>query len=316
MKLFEFEKYFPTETACRAKFKEMRDKEGVVCSKCGCVHHTWLPSKEQYRCKKCNHYTTLRANTVMHGSKLPFRYWFLAMHLLTATKHPFSAIEIQHQFRHKRYQPVWEMVHKLRSVMGTRDVKYMLTGTVEVDEGFFTTEIILEEKNDKLKRVAGSQAQAKVLVMAGNTPTFPTKKSQKPKPVGHIKMVVIPNLKAATIDGEAVNAISSESSIVSDATSSHKNFANEFSKIDARVVKPEDIGKVLPWVHIVISNSKSFLIDTYHGIKKEFLQSYLNEFCYKFNRRYFGDDLFERLVMVSAAYRTDFEHRIYNKNAA
>ncbi|KAA6329635.1 hypothetical protein EZS27_021575, partial [termite gut metagenome] len=94
------------------------------------------------------------------------------------------------------------------------------------------------------------------------------------------------------------------------------NFANEFSKIDARVVKPEDIGKVLPWVHIVISNSKSLLIDTYHGIKKEFLQSYLNEFCYKFNRRYFGDDLFERLVMVSAGYRTGFEHRIYNKNAA
>ncbi|KAA6312074.1 hypothetical protein EZS27_036932, partial [termite gut metagenome] len=40
MKLFEFEKYFPTEEICRAKFKEMRDKEGVVCSKCGCVHHT------------------------------------------------------------------------------------------------------------------------------------------------------------------------------------------------------------------------------------------------------------------------------------
>ncbi|KAA6331972.1 hypothetical protein EZS27_019476 [termite gut metagenome] len=134
MKLFEFKEYFPTEAICRAKFKEMRDKEGVVCSKCGCVHHTCLPSKGQYRCKKCNHYTTLRANTVMHGSKLPFRYWFLAMHFLTATKHTFSAIEIQRQPGHKRYQPIWEMVHKLHSVMGTRDVKDMLTGNVAVDE--------------------------------------------------------------------------------------------------------------------------------------------------------------------------------------
>ncbi|KAA6326837.1 hypothetical protein EZS27_024105 [termite gut metagenome] len=39
MKLFEFEKYFLTEEICRAKFKEMRDKEDIVCSKCGCVHH-------------------------------------------------------------------------------------------------------------------------------------------------------------------------------------------------------------------------------------------------------------------------------------
>ncbi|KAA6304975.1 hypothetical protein EZS27_043373 [termite gut metagenome] len=102
---------------------------------------------------------------------------------------------------------------------------------MEVDEGFFTTEIVLEEKNDKLKRGAGTQAKTKVLIMAESTPTFPTKESQKPKQVGHIKMVVIPNLKAAIIDGEAVNAISSGASIVSDATSSHKNFANEFPEV-------------------------------------------------------------------------------------
>ncbi|KAA6326836.1 hypothetical protein EZS27_024104 [termite gut metagenome] len=93
----------------------------------------------------------------------------------------------------------------------------MLTGNVEVDKEFFTTEIILEEKNDKSKRGAGSPARTKVLIMTESTPTFPAKKSQKPKQVVHIKMVVIPNLKATTIDDEAVNAISSESCIVSDA---------------------------------------------------------------------------------------------------
>ncbi|KAA6344523.1 hypothetical protein EZS27_007838 [termite gut metagenome] len=171
------------------------------------------------------------------------------------------------------------------------------------------------KKRTTVKRGAGSQAKTKVLVMAESTPALPAKKSQKPKQVGHVKMVVIPSLKAATIDGEAANAMSSGASIASDATSSHKNFASEFSKIDARAVKPEDIGKVLPRVHIAISSGKSLLIDTCHGIKKEFLQSCPNEFCYKFNRRYFGDDPFERLVMVSAGYRTDFEHGIYNKKA-
>lgn len=72
MKLFEFEKHFPDESACKMKFKEMRDKEGITCSKCGSKEHVWLNGHGQYQCKKCRHRTTLRSGTVMHGSKLPF----------------------------------------------------------------------------------------------------------------------------------------------------------------------------------------------------------------------------------------------------
>jgi hypothetical protein len=152
--------------------------------------------------------------------------------------------------------------------------------------------------------------------MAESTKTKPTKKSQKEKKSGYIKMVVIPDLKAKTIDGEVINSIDSTAEITSDATKSHCNFPKMFSKVDAQVVKPENIGKVLPWVHIAISNSKSLFTDTYHGVKREYLQSYLNEFCYKFNRRYFGENLFDRLMMVSTTYQSDFEHRIYNKKVA
>ena len=48
------------------------------------------------------------------------------------------------------------------------------------------------------------------------------------------------------------------------------------------------VREVLPWVHIAISNAKRSILDTYDDIKAEFLQMYLNEFCYKFNLRYFG----------------------------
>lgn len=78
MKVFEFNKYFPNEAACRMAFKEIRDREGVTC-------------------KHCRHRTTLRSGTVMHGSKLPFMYWFIAMHLMTATKKSISAAELQRQ---------------------------------------------------------------------------------------------------------------------------------------------------------------------------------------------------------------------------
>lgn len=316
MKLFDFTKHFPDEDSCRKAFKEMRDREGVTCQHCGSRDVVWLESKQQYQCKHCRHRTTLRSGTVMHGSKLPFMYWFIAMHLLTATKKSISAAELQRQLGHKRYQPIWEMMHKLRSVMGKRDDRYTLKGCIELDEGFFSTEMPMEQKNEKLKAGAGSQRKSKVLVIAESRPEEKPKSGQKPKSVGHIKMIVIPDAKAATIDSAVSRVIDGESSITTDASSSHIHFKDMFTEHTSQVIDPRDIGKVLPWVHIAIANAKTLLADMYHGVRAEFLQEYLNEFCYKFNRRYFGEDLFGRLVMIAASYRTDFEHRIYNRNAA
>ena len=315
MKIFEFNKYFPDEATCRKAFKEMRDKEGVACQHCGSHDVVWLESKQQYQCKHCRHRTTLRSGTVMHGSKLPFMYWFIAMHLLTATKKSISASELQRQLGHKRYQPIWEMMHKLRSVMGKRDDKYTLKGFIELDEGFFSTETPAEQKEEKLKAGVGSQRKSKVLVVAESTPEENPKKGQKTKSVGHIKMIVIPNAKAVTIDAVASKRIDKDSMITTDASTSHIHFKDMFTEHKSQVIDPKDIGKVLPWVHIAIANAKTLLADMYHGVKPEFLQEYLNEFCYKFNRRYFGEDLFERLVMIAASYRTNFEHRTYRKTA-
>lgn len=142
------------------------------------------------------------------------------------------------------------------------------------------------------------------------------KKGQKPTKVKHIKMIVVGDLKADTIGEVAYANIESESNIVTDASKSHVHFKNLFNEHKSQVINPKDIGKVLPWVHIAIANSKSLLRGTHYGIKPEFLQGYLNEFCYKFNRRYFGEAMFDRLLLTSASYQSEFQHRVYNKNAA
>lgn len=64
-------------------------------------------------------------------------------------------------------------------------------------------------------------------------------------------------------------------------------------------------------MHIAISNAKRSILDTYHDIKAEFLQLYLNAFCYKFNQRCFGFRLFERFELCACSYKADFKHRIY-----
>ena len=64
----------------------------------------------------------------------------------------------------------------------------------------------------------------------------------------------------------------------------------------ARVTPPDKAGEWLPWVHIAIGNLKAFLLGTYHGVSSKYLQEYLNEFCYRFNRREWEPELPLRLL--------------------
>ena len=313
MKLLDFDKHFPNEAVCIEKFKDLRIKSGIVCSKCGHKEHYWCPAVYQFECKCCHHRLSIRSGTIMHGSKLPFLYWFKAMHLITSTKKTFSALEIQRQLGHKRYQPVWEMCHKIRNIMGQRDATYTLSGMIELDEGYFSTERDEEQKEVPLKRGRGSQKKSKVLVMIESEYVENPKNPDKPKRVNHLKMSVIPDLKAETIDKVANEAIEADAKITTDASTSYTNFKDNFSEHNATVIPPKEVPLILPWVHIAISNAKTLLADMHHGIKPEFLQEYLNEFCYKFNRIKIPFDPLDRLLAITVANRSGFANRTYAK---
>ena len=307
MNLLNFINKFPDEESCMLKFKSIRESEGVICAKCGSKEHYWKNDKCQFECKKCKRRTTLRSGTVMHGSKLPFRYWFIAMHLLTSTKKSFSALELQRQLGHKRYEPIWKMLHKLREAMGKRDEKYTLSGQIELDEGFFSTEILLDQKDKPLKRGRGSQKKTKVLVMVESKDSDDKKtKRGKPRKVGHLKMQVIDNLESNTITPVVKDKVSKNSYINSDDSTSYNRLKEIVITHKPQVIPKEKIGVALPWVHITISNAKRLFTDIYHDIKPEYLQNYLNEFCYKFNRRYFGESLFDRLLVASVNHKNQF----------
>ena len=318
MKLIDFISEFPDEESCKTKLREYRERHGVVCPRCGSILHYWKRDKECFECKSCHYRQSLKANTVMHGSQLPVRYWFIAMHLLTSTKKSISASELQRQLGHRNYNPIWAMLHKLRAAMGTRDSRYEVSGMVEVDEGFFSTEVPEGDKDKPLKRGKGSQkktkvlvmAKTKVLVMAQTGAGKPTKKSDKPTSVKYIKMIVIDDLKSETVDGKVRLNVDPSSTIISDDSKSYTNFCKLVKEHIHQAIRPKEVGKVLPWVHIAISNAKRLLLDIYHDIRPEYLQNYLNEFCWKFNRRFFGDALFDRLMVAAVAYKNQFRYNI------
>ena len=313
MNILEFTQKFPDEAACRSKFKEQRDQIGIVCDKCNCKEHYWHENKLCYECKHCHRRISLRSGTVMQSSKLPFRYWFVTMHLLTCTKKSFSTEELRRQLGHKRYQPIWEMVNKLRDVMGKRDNKYQLSGQMELDDAFFSTEIPQDQKDKPMKRGRGSQSKSKVLVMAESTFVDAPKKGHKPKSVKHIKMRVINDLKSNTITNIVKEQVEKSAQLITDDSTSYFKLKEHVQSHEATVVKPDMIPILLPWVHIAISNAKRLLLDVHHKLKNEYLQYYLNEYCYKFNRRYFGDKIFDRLLITAVSYSPDFKSKIYNR---
>jgi hypothetical protein len=308
MKIIDFVKEFPDEESCKAKFKAFREEVGVVCIHCGGREHYWKSDKECYECKHCGYRQGLKTNTVMHKSKLPFRYWFIAMHLLTATKKSFSAKELQRQLGHKRYHPIWSMLHKLRAAMGTRDGEYVLAGRIELDEGYFSTETPAAAKSEPLKRGRGSQRKSKVLVMAESEMVENPQAGKKPRRVGYLKMKVIDNLQKETINQQVRLLAANVTAVDTDASNSYVDLKDFVGEHHAQVIPKEKTGEILPWVHIAISNAKRQILNTFHDIKPEFLQNYLDEFCYKFNRRYFGQALFARLLIACVSYKNEFRY--------
>ena len=195
------------------------------------------------------------------------------------------------------------MMHKIRSVMGLRDDNYKLTDSIELDEGFFETvnkDLLCDEV---LKRGRGSQKQTTVLVMIQSQENPDNTNKHRPaKKAGYLKMKVIQNLKSETLNEKIVAGVAEQTKVVTDNSTSYKKITELVEHSGLKVDKA-DINKVLPWVHKAISNAKRLLLDVHHRIDDDFLQNYLNEFCYKFNRRYFGGKMMERLIIAGVKHK-------------
>ncbi len=298
MNIFSFSAHFTSEEACRNHFKSQRDHVGVICTECGSSEHYWIKSRWSYECKTCHHRTSLRSGTIMQSSNLSFLIWYKAMFLMSVTKKGFSAKEIQRQLGLKRYEPVWQMTHKLRKAMGKRDARYTLEGMIEMDEGYFTVASSEVEQAQGV-RGRGSVGKANTLVMAESVPLEDLETEEQSKSCRYFKAKVLDTHHSAEIDQAVKEAIDNESIVFTDQSTSYVNIA-DFVELHITEKSNEQTTKeTLRWVHITISNAKRNLLGNYHKIKRKYLQLYLNEFIYKLNRRYFGEKLFDRLVIAN-----------------
>ena len=295
--IIKFIEQFPDENSCKLHLRGIREQQGIKCKSCGCEKHYWLKNKFQWQCSACRFRTTLRSGTMFENSNLPLRKWYLAMAFMSFSKKGISASELQRQLDHSRYRTVWTMMHRIREAMGKRDSLYNLEGMVEFDEGYFSTETSEKDKKN-IKRGRGSQKKTNVAVMAESTPLENPKTGKTSNHCRYFKMKVLRTHESEEIDQTIKGNFDEQCIVFSDKSTSYVNISNY---VDVHVTEKstkETTIKILPWSHIAISNAKRTLLGIYHKINGKYLQLYLDEFCYKLNRRYFGERLFDRLAVA------------------
>ena len=299
MKLIKFLQVYDTELKCQILFKQVRDREGVFCKRCGGTDHYWLGTRDRYRCKSCKWETTLRSGTMMEYSKLPYRYWAYAMAMLAFRKKPISALEMQAHLGHKYYEPVWAMMHKMRVTMGHREASYRLQGFIEADDAQF--EVAKSKKETRnFKRGAGSKGKAKVAIQAQSVPPADRRKGGKENrgSFRYVKMQALENIQAESLISSISEAVEPDSTVITDGGKGYVSARMPVARHIQRTMKGKEALKYLPWVHIMISNAKRNLLGIYHSVKQDYLQNYLNEYCYMTNRRYLGEEKLDRLLAL------------------
>jgi transposase-like protein len=286
--MIEFMDKYGTEEQSRQQLFNSKWPNGFICPKCGYGEYFNIKSRSLYQCKSCNHQASVTAGTIMDKTRTPLRKWFLAMYFMSEDKRGISATALKGKIK-VAYQTAWSMCHKIRQAMSERDKDYKLTGIAELDEAFFGS------PTEGGKRGRGTDKTA-VFVSVSLT--------EDGKP-GHAKMKVVEAEEGESVDGETVvkfvkDSIAKGSEIRTDGlniynTLKDNGYTHTFINFD-----PKNQPEHLHWTHIIISNVKAFITGTFHGLDSKHLQRYLNEFCYRLNRRWFNSGVFSHLIRACA----------------
>ena len=265
----EFEARFPDDAACARWLLAKRWPEGFRCPACG-HDKAWELGRERptRQCTACERQVSVTAGTVLHGSHLPLRAWFLAAWLMATHANGISARQLGRQLGLGSYKSAWPRVRKLRRAMVDPD-REPLAGLVEVDE----SSIPFRAKGAPVR--PGRSHGGKLLV-AGAVEI-------KGKGPGRARLAVIADYSAAALGVFVAGHVAGGSTVVSDGWAGYAKLKDV--KHDPRVIGETPAHRVLPWVHRVVANAKRWAMGVYHGLRPEHLQTYLDEFVFRFNRR-------------------------------
>jgi transposase-like protein len=275
-----WQQQFRTSKDCLHYLKEMKWPNGFMCPQCGHDNGIDLHCRELTECSHCHKQTSVMSGTLFHGSHLPLLKWFWALYFIGSDKGSISALRLS-----KLIEVNWKtarlMLTKVRAAMGHRDSLYRLSGTIELDDAFVGGK-------HKGKRGRGAEGKTPVIVACEN----------KHKKAGFIAMKAVKNVNFETVKEFVSHHLLANQHVRTDAYPA-LNIIDKTQQHEPRVTPSEKVDEWLPWVHIAIGHLKTFLLGTFHGVTGQYLQEYLNEFCYRYNRRFVEKQIPNRLLNLA-----------------
>ena len=273
--LREFQSKFASEEACQKYLAACRWPDGFVCPRCGNRSAYELVKLKRWQCTGCRHQVSLTAGTILDNTKTPLTVWFWAAYLMTTDKRGVSALLLQRQLALRRYETAWMMLHKLRRAM-VNLAREPLRGEVEVDD----TWVGGTQAGLRGSRQLKGRKAALVLVAV----------EKRGRASGRARMAVIPDFKGATLLAFLKQNVAPGSTVYTDGLKSFTGLEKAGLKHvprsqPLRIELRKGAKSVVPLADRAIGNLQQWLIGTYHGVSRDQLQVYLDEFVFRHNRR-------------------------------
>jgi ribosomal protein L37AE/L43A len=286
LSMAEFTRRYGTEDQCHAALVVMRWPDGFACPKCACRTHSYCAPKRLFQCTDCRLQTSARAGTIFHKSRTPLTKWFLAMHLMTASKNDIAALELARQLDVK-WDTAWLIKQKLMEVMKRRNSIYKLSGDIQIDDAYQGG-----EKPGKRGRGA-----------ANKTPFVIAVQTRDGRPI-YTQMRCVAGFTKEAIKDYASAAIAPGSRVMSDGLGCFNGLDEAGLTHVVRITgggRPE--GTDFKWVNTGLGNVKSAIKGTLRSCDRQHVPRYLAAFEWRYNRRFDLKDNLGRLARAAVTIK-------------
>jgi transposase-like protein len=292
--MWDFREQFATEQNCLEYLISCRWPDGFKCGHCNGDSYTLLSTRKVIQCKSCQHQISPMSQTVMHRSHLPIKKWFEAAYWVANHTPGMSATQLQKHLGIGSYDSAWHMLHRLRKGM-VNDERTKLSGLIETDE----TIIGGAAKGKKGRGVTASDKKS-LVIGAVEVLVYRTKTGKKKERTGRIRLAMIPDASGKILGDFLDKNAEPKSRIRTDGWAGYSETALSEFIHHVRVIGKDQLAhKRLPHIHRAFGNLKTWLNGTHHGVEPKHLQSYLDEFTFRYNRRETPMAAFQSLLGIS-----------------
>src|SRR5579864_227912 len=233
-----------------------------------------------FECAECGLHFSATTGTLFHDSHLPLQKWFMAMSLMTESKKGISANAVARHIG-VQYKTAWHLCHRIRKAMQEIDSEPLGSKgqVVEIDEMFLggqtSRKTTKESKDRKIKVLGLAERNGRVRLKRVENLKLETLKPA-------IESSLSPNASKVRTDGAAVYSfiIPKEKHV----TGNHAEELKTLGEVSNKTIEG------------AFSLFKRGVIGQYHKLSKDHLDSYLGEFCWRYNRRGLQPWMFQTLL--------------------